>query len=267
MKIDSSPNAKYKLVIAANRDEYYNRPTKPASIQPDGVLCGLDMQINVEGGTWLGVNKSGKFAFLTNILVEDSDPGVKLPRGMIVKDYLQSSIDPLDYIETKLLGKDYRLFNFVGGYIHGDNVVATYHGKSENYSSKNLHDGVYVFACTNLETIWKKKTHGKKIFTDLLKSDKSLSIMMNELFENLLTDTTCLYPDDEIKKQSGLNFTEDELKKYCSVCISGPLMYGTRTQTVVVVDDENVVHFKERNRQDSNSEWIANSFNFQIQPV
>ncbi|MFM7522831.1 MAG: NRDE family protein, partial [Betaproteobacteria bacterium] len=54
------------LVLAANRDEFFSRPAQSAdwwSDQPN-VFAGRDLE---GGGTWLGVNRQGRFAALTNI--------------------------------------------------------------------------------------------------------------------------------------------------------------------------------------------------------
>ena len=58
-------HADYPLIILANRDEFYNRPTKSLSLWPDtDFYAGKDLQA---GGTWLAVSKNGKFAAITNI--------------------------------------------------------------------------------------------------------------------------------------------------------------------------------------------------------
>ena len=51
------------LILAANRDEYYERPTKIMHWwEPEGVLAGKDLQA---GGTWLAVSDDGRFAAIT----------------------------------------------------------------------------------------------------------------------------------------------------------------------------------------------------------
>ena len=53
------------LVLAFNRDEYLDRPTAPVHLWEDhpGILAGRDL---VNGGTWLGLDRRGRFAFVTN---------------------------------------------------------------------------------------------------------------------------------------------------------------------------------------------------------
>ena len=55
----------YKLIMAANRDEYFNRPTITAKFWKDktGVFGGRDSKA---GGSWLAFNENGKWAALTN---------------------------------------------------------------------------------------------------------------------------------------------------------------------------------------------------------
>jgi hypothetical protein len=53
------------ILVAANREELYNRPSQVPSIQSGKprVLSGLDLQA---GGTWLGVNQHGLFVAVCN---------------------------------------------------------------------------------------------------------------------------------------------------------------------------------------------------------
>ena len=58
-------NEEYPLIIASNRDEYYNRSTEKAHFWKDNleILGGRDKKY---GGTWLGITKTGKIGMLTN---------------------------------------------------------------------------------------------------------------------------------------------------------------------------------------------------------
>ena len=79
----------YRLVLAANRDEFLKRPTAPLDFidKENKILAGLDL---LGGGTWLGVNRHGKIAALTNYRKKDKIPGNAPSRGNILTSYLSS---------------------------------------------------------------------------------------------------------------------------------------------------------------------------------
>ncbi|HSI68404.1 MAG TPA: NRDE family protein, partial [Planococcus sp. (in: firmicutes)] len=89
----------YKLIVAANRDEFYGRPAKEASFwedQPD-ILAGRDL---LQMGTWLGVTKSGRFAALTNFRDPSLPEAGKISRGALVWDYLAVDSPPKKFLEA-----------------------------------------------------------------------------------------------------------------------------------------------------------------------
>lgn len=81
----------WRLVVAANRDEYHRRPTAPLARWDNGVIAGRDLDA---GGTWLGINAAGRFALVTNFRL----PGYPRPglasRGGLVVDWLLDRPDP-----------------------------------------------------------------------------------------------------------------------------------------------------------------------------
>jgi uncharacterized protein with NRDE domain len=92
----------YRLVIAANRDEYYDRSTEPASFwteHPD-LLAGKD---NKAGGTWLGLTKKGQWAAITNFRDPANFKINAVSRGMLVNRFLMEDRSPRQYVES--LGK------------------------------------------------------------------------------------------------------------------------------------------------------------------
>ena len=56
---------RYRLIVAANRDEFHDRPTAPLGWWPDDsrILAGRDLR---GSGTWLGAARSGRFGVVTN---------------------------------------------------------------------------------------------------------------------------------------------------------------------------------------------------------
>src|SRR4030043_1898616 len=88
----------YRFIAAANRDEYYERPTSPVAFWENApqVLAGRDLK---EGGTWMGITKGGKFTAITNF----RDPGgVKTgapSRGQLVSNFLRGSKIAASYMD------------------------------------------------------------------------------------------------------------------------------------------------------------------------
>ena len=107
-------HSQYPLILIGNRDEFYARPATPIRFWPDApqVLAGRDEK---EGGTWLGVTRSGRWAALTNYREPNAPVGV-LSRGHLVANFLQGDSEPLAYLETiATRADDYSGFNlFVG---------------------------------------------------------------------------------------------------------------------------------------------------------
>ncbi len=83
------------LVVAANREEYFDRPATPPAIHQamiDGgatrrVVCGLDQRAN---GTWLGVNDAGVLIAVTN-RYDEPTPADPCSRGLLCRELLSMS--------------------------------------------------------------------------------------------------------------------------------------------------------------------------------
>lgn len=87
---------KYPLVIAANRDEFYERPTHDAHVWSDApqVVGGRDALHN---GAWLAVTRTGRFAAVTNL--RGAMPRAK-SRGFLVRDFVTGEDAPLQYAQS-----------------------------------------------------------------------------------------------------------------------------------------------------------------------
>ena len=112
------------LIIAANRDEVYARPTLAANFWAEHpqILAGRDLQF---GGSWLGISRNGRFAAVTNL--RDLEQTGERSRGDLVKNFLlseNSTSECLSQLETEK--SDYRPFNFIG-----------FDGRSLGYSNNN----------------------------------------------------------------------------------------------------------------------------------
>ncbi|CAK8681350.1 transport and Golgi organization 2 homolog [Clavelina lepadiformis] len=264
-------SSSYKLILAANRDEHLSRPSKSADFLSENpnVLCGLDLKPGYEGGTWLGVTRNGKFAALTNYLHSEKIIG-KVSRGFIVRDYLESDSPVRDYINTKLINGAFSPFNFIGGQLvrNGNEMELFYYANNDPSSPRPLQTGNYSMACTTLGGKWNKCVHGSQVFERIIQStDNHGPLALSDLLiDMLLSDTTLLYPDPAIEEQNKYGFNEKTMRSYCSVMIDGLEHYGTRAQTVILVDQENRLYFTEKSLTVVNGEktWNYASFDFPL---
>lgn len=113
--LDAHP--RLALVVAANRDEYHARPTAPAGWWPAGVLGGRDLQA---GGTWLGVTRAGRFAFVTNVRDPARHDPAAPSRGALVPAVLAHRGDVAAALaDARDAGARHNGFNLVAGDLHG----------------------------------------------------------------------------------------------------------------------------------------------------
>ena len=104
---------RYKLVAAANRDEFYQRPTASAAFWSDNpnILAGRDLK---EGGTWMGITNNGRFAGLTNYRDPSSFRPEAKSRGHLVTNYLNTNLAPETYAANLVDGgSTYNGFNLL----------------------------------------------------------------------------------------------------------------------------------------------------------
>lgn len=149
-------NRDYPLVLAANRDEYYHRPTATAAPWPDqpGIIGGRDL---LQGGSWLAMSRNGRFAAVTNF--REPMPALDPPRsrGQLVSDYLQEQSSPAEYLaRMEALGQLYRGFSLLVG---DRSAVGYLSNRVAGY--RLLEPGLYGISNALLDTPWPKVVAGK----------------------------------------------------------------------------------------------------------
>lgn len=224
---------RYPLVVAANRDEFHQRPSAAADFWGDdpGILAGRDLQA---GGTWLGVTRSGRFAAVTNYR-EPSTPEIALgrSRGHLVSEFLGAESEPLlhaDKLYTQ--GSSYRGFNLLLGSRDALAWVS-------NRDGKPLAVGPGSHGLSNhlLDTDWPKVHSGKERLEKLLAAGDPDP----EALFDLLTDQA-LTPG-EIPQDLETTLAPERLAKH--YFIVSPV-YGTRCSTVVLITADGQITFIER---------------------
>lgn len=224
---------KYKLIVVANRDEEYKRPTKEAHFWEDepSILAGRDLK---QMGTWLGVSKSGKFAALTNYR-DLSLPDAPRSRGEIVKDFLASNLSPEEFIlSLKEKRQQYGGYNVLIG--SGDEL---YHYNNIFDEKNNISAGTYSLSNCTLNTPWPKVEKGKRKLAQLVsKMENELEI--EQLFNMVLDQTQA--PIEQLPN-TGVGV---ELEQLLSPLFIQMPHYGTRCSTVVLIDKNDHITFVER---------------------
>jgi uncharacterized protein with NRDE domain len=230
-QINDHPN--YKLIIAANRDEFYERPTAPAQFwdEEPNILAGQDL---LQKGTWLGISKNGRFAALTNYRDPDHMKQGALSRGEIVKNYLTAELAPEDYLQhLKEKREDYVGFNVLVG-----NADKLFHYNNVLNDINEIQPGTHGLSNATLNTSWPKVVKGKK---ELEKYSKGHEKLDPEQLFSIVADAE--EADDASLPETGVGLELE--RKLSSLFIKMP-EYGTRSSTVLLVDKANNVTFIER---------------------
>ncbi|XP_035592217.1 transport and Golgi organization 2 homolog [Oncorhynchus keta] len=267
-KFDPRPASKnaYRLILAANRDEFYNRPTKAADfwVSNSEILSGLDLEEGKEGGSWLGINKRGKLAALTNYLEGRPNPDAQ-GRGFLVSNFLTDhSQDSYSYLKSVSSERHlYNGFNLLTAEFKAKEDTMCYYGNRGNTKPIHLNPaGIYGLSNSLLETPWRKLQHGKRLFTSVVNQPLPCEVLVQDLL-NILNNEELNTPDPAQESQ-GEGYSSPMLRVLSSVCVRSP-HYGTRTNTIILIDSSGNVTFTERTMLNCDiSQWSTSSFQFKL---
>jgi uncharacterized protein with NRDE domain len=223
----------YSLIVAANRDEFYDRPTAPGGFWADApsVLAGRDLQA---GGTWLGIDRRGRLAAVTNYRQGERERPAPRSRGHLVSDFLTTETGALEHMNR--VRSDAGLYN-------GFNLIASDGGGLFYYSNREdrvrtLVPGVYGLSNHLLDTPWPKVASTKTAFDALLNG--GASDLTADLFA-LLSDRN--RPADHLLPSTGVG---REWERLLSSAFIASDDYGTRSSTVVLAGRDDGIIFIER---------------------
>lgn len=223
----------YPLILAANRDEAYARPAAPAAFWDDHpqIYGGRDLE---QGGSWLGLTRSGRIAAVTNYRNRNAGRTTALSRGALVSGFLTSASDTESYLDrVKTQGEDYNGFILIAG-----DVEALYWLSNRGPGVEKIPAGVHGLSNHLLNTPWPKIERSKQAMELLLGAGEAE--LASRLFD-LLADRSEA-PDDELP-DTGVGLQRE--RELSPIFISGE-RYGTRASTVILVDRDGGVFFLER---------------------
>ena len=230
---------RFPLVVAANRDEIFARPTAQATLWADEesgqhILSGRDKQA---GGTWLGITQSGRFAAVTNIRDPSQTERRSQTRGDLTRQYLAGDDSPQQY--CKRLTQSYDQF---AGYnlLVGDTNSLLY---VNNHEEKvwEIEPGVHGLSNGLLNSSWPKVNKGKTRLQALMQHT-----------EGLTTDALIAMMSDRSQAQdadlpdTGIGI-EIERKLSPAFILNPKREYGTLCSTALIVDQKGPTRFSEQN--------------------
>jgi uncharacterized protein with NRDE domain len=240
---------RYKLILAANRDEFYDRPTAGAQFWDNdpNIFGGRDL---VQGGTWLGVTRTGRLAAVTNFR-DPGQPKGTLSRGALVSDFLRGNQSVAGYLEqVKRNADDYTGFNLlVGDFGRGEDELAYF--SNRGHRIKILEAGIYGLSNALLDSNWPKVVCGKDRLARIVAENEEIS--PDEVFEILQNRT--LATDEELPA-TGVGL---ERERILSPCFIETPIYGTRSTSIVLVGNDNSLSFSEKSFFPS-AETVTESF-------
>lgn len=225
----------YKLLLIANRDEFYKRPTRKAQFWVDenleNILAGKDLEA---GGTWMGVHKTtGVWCALTNYRdLKKHDPDAP-SRGNITLNFLKENLSPNQYANDISSGsKKFNGYNLLMG-----NLDEVYHYSNISDELTKTEPGVHGLSNALLNSPWPKVNRSKRRLNELIKNQ---DYDIEDLFSILQDEEKA--PIQELP-DTGLSL---EMEKTISPVFIKTDGYGTRCSTVLMIDFENNITFLER---------------------
>jgi uncharacterized protein with NRDE domain len=204
------------LRVVANRDEYYDRPAAAlAWWEGDRILGGRDLR---DGGTWMALDRRGRFAALTNLRDPGRMRGGTPSRGGLPVAFLAGSQSAPAFLATlQAQASAYNPFNLV---LWDGQVLAGYEGATG--SLLDLAPGLHLLSNGRFNEPWPK--------VEALRSVLAGGFPGEEALLTLLADDRP-FPEDRLPRTG----VAPDLERALSPLFIRLPGYGTRASTLVRV--------------------------------
>jgi len=248
LSINNHPT--YKLIIAANRDEFYQRQTTAANYWTDHpeIIGGRDLEAS---GTWMAMNKNGRISMVTNYRDLKNLKQRAPSRGALVSNFLTSEKNEKEYLEEiEMRANQYNGFNLIVG-----NADALWYLSNYKKGIERVSDGIHGLSNSLLDTPWPKVEQGKKKFEAIIASPQ---VQAQPLFSMLFNEQLA---EDSQLPDTGVGLERERMLS--AIFIKSP-NYGTRCSTVVLIDQKDNVIFSERVYDLNTFAYTTKAFTFTI---
>ncbi|GGC57614.1 NRDE family protein [Hoyosella rhizosphaerae] len=237
-------NPHFPLIVAANRDEFYQRPTEPVhwwGTDPD-VLAGRDV---TAGGTWMGVTTEGRFAAVTNYRDGVREAAAR-SRGELTSGFLLGRASPGDYANSvKESAGDFAGFSL----LISDGQELWCVTNKPTVHVQRVQPGVHGLSNGELNEPWPKVTTGIAALSSVAERDVSLN--STDDYMNVLADRTAADPAQLPTTGVGEDFEYLLSSRFIHFD-----SYGTRSSSVLKISADGALAMAER-RFDSNGEFAG----------
>ncbi len=225
----SKEGNEYSISLSANRDEFFERPTRELHFWKEGIIAGRDLQA---GGTWLGSNENLEVAFLTNFRdLQNIDPDAR-SRGELVSNFLLTDESPKKYLQGISERADqYNGFNLVVG-----NPKGYFYFSNIEKKIRPLNEGIYGLSNGFLDDPWPKVLRVKEGFAELRRKKAS-----EEEYFTLMKDSE-IFPDSDLP-DTGVGI---ELERSLSSIFIRRKGYGSRVTSLLESSPNAGLSFYER---------------------
>lgn len=242
-------HSNFPLVVAANRDEFYQRPTRAAHFWPEApqLLAGKDL---AAGGSWMGVTRSGRFAAVTNYRDPGQNEHYPRSRGALVADYLSGNWQAQQYLDA--IDKSYS--DFSGFNLLLGTTSQLFYYSNQTRACMELSPGNYGLSNGRLDEAWPKVVEGKQQLDELLHRG-----LDHEKIIKLLNDRS--QAADSQLPSTGV---ATHMEKILSAKFIQTEGYGTRSSTVISVDHRQQLNFSEQAYDENGEAKNYLSFKFQL---
>jgi uncharacterized protein with NRDE domain len=245
-------HARYRLVLAGNRDEYHARATDAAGWWPDSpdLLGGRDLEA---GGTWLAVARDGRWGVVTNYReIADSGPAQR-SRGELIVDFIHGNMPPQAFGPAReTLASQYAGYSLLVG-----DRDSLHYFTNRGAPSSPLPAGIHGLSNERLNTPWPKLERTRRRFEGLVAAGDPAPETLFELLADREPATADQVP------RTGLDMALERL-------VSAPFVisqsYGTRSSHIVLAGHDDHVRFLERRFDAAGSTLGTSEFEFDLAP-
>lgn len=226
----------YELIVAANRDEFFDRASVPMHWWDDApILAGRDLSA---GGTWLALSAAGRFAAVTNVRDFTRSEAAPRSRGEIPVSFSAGESSPEDFLAS-LPAADYNGYNAVvsdrDSLWWGNNPPQA-GGTSRAGTVAPVEPGIHGLSNAALNTPWPKVVDGKRRFADAIASGAEPAALFAVLADRAIAP-------DELLPDTGAGL---EIERLASPAFITSDEYGTHASTVVRVRRDGSFDAEER---------------------